>query len=169
MKGRVKVLVFAIPVMFAILIGVITTLSLPVFTLGPERISIYDTSYEVPDFKVDDVRVKYFDADELTVWFYISGGNGERDLRFEFICRDSDGDLMYANSTGSIMVETAGYSFGDPDYQTNSTSLSSGDLVLGVLEWSDVPSGDQRIKSVIDLDGIAVDTESFHIELRQIN
>jgi len=173
MKGRTKVLFIAIPVLFAILVGVITTLSLPIFTLGPEQISIYDTTYENPDFTVFDVRVKYYDADELTVWFYITGGDAQEDLRFEFICLDSNKDFIYSGSnSGNVTVETAGYSSGDPEYSSNSTTLYSGTpgtLVIGVLEWVDVPAGNQRIKAVIDLPGIAVDTESFHIELRQIN
>jgi len=173
MKRRHKILLVAIPVFFAFLIGAITTLSLPLFTLEPEQISRYVTTYNDPDFTVYDVRVKYYDADELTVWFYLTVEDGSEDLRFEFICLDSSKDFIYSGSnSGDVVIETAGYSSGDPEYSSNSTTLYSGtpgSLVIGVLEWIDVPAGNQRIKAVIDLPGIAVDTESFHIELRQIN
>lgn len=163
MMKRRKILLIVVPLVLAIVVGVITTLSLPFNTLDPERISIYSTTYEVPDFKVDDVRVKYFDADELTVWFYISGNETGKDLLFEFICRDANGDLIKAGEPGNITIEAVNYP------EINSTDLITGDLVMGILEWPDVPVGDQRIKAVIDLDGIAVETESFHIELRQLN
>ncbi len=162
MKRR-RILLIVVPVFLALVVGVITTLSLPFYSLGPERISIYDTSYEVPDFNVDDVRVKYFDADELTVWFYISGNKEGKDLRFEFICRNENGDLIEAGGNGNIVIEAVNYP------EVNSTDLITGDLVMGVLEWPDVPVGDLKIKAVIDLDWIAVETESFHIELRQLN
>ncbi|MCW4013013.1 MAG: hypothetical protein NWF07_08485 [Candidatus Bathyarchaeota archaeon] len=159
MNKGAKILIIAIPVL-VIIIGIVTTLSLPIFTLGPEEFSIYTTTYVSSDFSVDDIRVKYFDPDELSIWFYISGGDGAKDLRFEFICLDGSDDLIYSSTSGTMLVEAVGTTL------TNSTSISNGGLVSGVLTWSDVPSGDQAIKAVITLDNIVTDTESFHIELR---
>ena len=159
MRRRTKIIMVVIPVL-VIVIGIITTLSLPIFTLGPEEFSIYTTTYVSSDFSVDDIRVKYFDPDELSIWFYISGGDGAKDLRFEFICIDGSDDLIYSSTSGTMSVEAVGTTI------TNSTSISNGDLVSGALTWSDVPSGDQKIKAIITLDNIVTDTESFHIELR---
>jgi len=160
LNKRAKITIIVVPILIAIIVGVITTLSLPIFTLGPEEFSIYTTNYVSSDFSVDDIRVKYFDPDELTVWFYISGGNGAKDLRFEFICIDGSDNLIYSGTSGTMYVEAVGTAI------TNSTSISNGALVSGVLTWSDVPSGDQKIKAVITLEGIVTQTESFHIELR---
>ena len=159
--ARRNKLVIAVPAILAILVGVALTLSLPIFNLGPERFSIYTTDYVESDFSIDDLTVTYYDADELTVQFYISGGDGAKDLIFKFICRDSDDELIYSTSTGTMTLEAVG------SVITNSTSLDSGDLVIGELHWSDVPVGDQRIKAKITLDNIVLDTESFHIELHQ--
>ena len=161
MNKRYRVLLLIIPVLMAILIGVITTMSLPFFSLGPEPISIYTTTYTDSDFSIDDVKVKYYTSDELTVHFYISGGDGSRDLTFSFICRDSSDDPIFASTSGYLQIQGVGYT------PLNSTSLSIGDLVEGVLFWDDVPTGDQVIKAIITLDNIATDTESFSIELRQ--
>jgi len=161
MARRTKILAIAIPVAIVVVIGVVTTLSLPFFTLGPEPISIYQTTYTDSDFSIDDVKVKYYTSDELTVHFYISGGDGSMDLTFSFICRDPSDDHILASSSGTLQIQGVGYT------PLNSTSLSIGDLVEGVLIWDDVPTGDQAIKAIITLDNIATDTESFSIELRQ--
>ena len=158
---RTKILAIAIPVVIVVVVGIVTTLSLPFFTLGPEPISIYTTTYSDSDFSIDDVKVKYYASDELTVHFYISGGDGSRDLAFSFVCRDSSDDPIFASTSGSLQIQGVGYT------PLNLTSLSIGDLVEGVLHWGDVPTGDQAIKAIITLDNIATDTESFSIELRQ--
>ncbi len=161
MKRSTLVVLIVLPALFALLIGIITTLSLPVYTLGPEKFSVYKTQYSATDFSVDDLQVKYYTADELIVRFYISGGDGAKDLRFEFICRDNSGAHIYSATTGTMLVEAIG------DTATNSTSIGNGDLVIGVLHWNDVPAGNQQIKATISLQDIAADTYSFYIELRQ--
>ena len=162
MNRRTKVLLIALPVMFAIVIGIITTLSLPFYTLGPEKMSFYTTMNEASDFSVEDVTVKYYNPDELTVRFFITGGDGSEDLKFEFICRDINGDHIYASTSGTMKVDGIGSS------ATNSTTIQSSGLVIGILKWENVPSGDQTIKAVITLDDIVLDTESFFVELRNI-
>jgi len=161
MNTRTRNIIIAIPVLIITLISIITTLSLPFFTLGPEPISIYTTTYTDSDFSIDDVKVKYYTSDELTVNFYISGGDGSKDLTFSFICRDESDDPIYASTSGTLTIQGVGYT------PLNSTSLNIGDLVEGVLLWDDVPTGDQAIKAIITLNSIATDTESFSIELRQ--
>jgi hypothetical protein len=161
MRRRIKILAIAIPVAIVVVVGIVTTLSLPFFTLGPEPISIYTTTYTDSDFSIDDVKVKYYTSDELTVNFYISGGDGSKDLVFSFICRDASDDPIYTSTSGTLTIQGVGYT------PLNSTSLNIGDLVEGVLLWDDVPTGDQAIKAIISLDNIATDTESFSIELRQ--
>ncbi len=161
MKRRTRIVAIVIPAIIVIFVGIITTLSLPFFTLGPERISIYTTTYSDTDFSIDDVKVKYYASDELTVHFYVSGGDGSRDLTFSFICRDASDDHIFASTSGTLQIQAVGYT------SSNSISLSSGDLVEGILLWEDVPAGDQEIKAIIALDNIATDTESFNIELRQ--
>jgi hypothetical protein len=161
MKKRSQVVLIAIPVFLAIVVGVITTLSLPIFTLDPEKISLYDVNYESTDFNLEDISVKYYDEDKLVVRFYVSGGDGSKDLKLEFICRDEYTNHIYASSSGTIQMDAVG------DTLTNSTSIDSGDLVMGILIWTDIPSGTQQIKATIDLTDIVLDTESFFIDLRQ--
>ena len=161
MRRRIKILAIAIPVSIVVVIGIVTTLSLPFFTLGPEPISIYQTTYTDSDFSIDDLQVKYYTSDKLTVHFYISGGDGFKDLSFSFLCRDSNDDPIFASTSGTMQIQGIGHTL------PNSTSLNIGDLVEGVLLWEDVPAGDQEIKAIITLDNIATDTESFNIELRQ--
>ncbi len=159
MNKRTKVLVLAIP-MLAIVVGVITTLSLPTFTLT-EQLSLYDLTYEATSFVMDDIKVKYYDADELIVKFYLSGGDGVKDLSLEFICRDMSKDHINATASGTMYLEAVGAAV------TNSTTIHTGDLVVGVLHWDDVPSGNQVIKAVISLDNIVIDTESFFVDIRE--
>jgi len=161
MKKRHRILLFVIPIIFAILVGVITTMSLPFFSLGPEQISLYDVTYDSADFQVDGIKIRYYTRDELIIWFDVSGGDGAQDLTFEFICRDISNDHIYATSSGSMEINAVGYTI------TNSTSLAVDDLVKGVLYWPDVPSGVQKIKAVVSLTNIAQDTESFFIGLHQ--
>jgi len=161
MKKRSQVVLIAIPVFLAIVVGVITTLSLPIFTLDPEKISLYDVNYESTDFNLEDISVKYYDEDKLVVRFYVSGGDGSKDLKLEFICRDEYTNHIYASSSGAIQMDAVG------DTLTNSTSIDSGDLVMGILVWTDIPSGTQQIKATIELTNIVLDTESFFIDLRQ--
>jgi hypothetical protein len=161
MNRRKKTLLIVVPVFLVILIGVITTLSLPIFTLGPEKISLYDVTYESTDFTLEDISVKYYDRDELIIKFFISGGDGSKDLRFEFVCRDETDAHIYASTSGTMLLEAIGYAL------TNSTSIGSGDLVMGVLVWADIPSGTQQIRATVDLTDIVLDTESFFIDLRQ--
>ena len=156
-----KKLIIVIPVLLTITVGVITTLSLPIFTLGPERISIYTSEYQATDFTLIDIKVKYYEPDELEVRFYLSGGDGVKDLRFEFICRDTNDDHISSAGSGTMLVEAIG------DSVTNSTTISNGDLVKGILIWHDFPSGDQQIKATITLQDIVLETESFFIDLRQ--
>ena len=163
MNRRTKILLIAIPALFALVVGVITTLSLPMYTLGPEKLSFYTTSYEASDFSISDLRVKYYNADELTVRFFITGGTGSNDLKFEFICRDEFGDHIYASTPGTMTIDGVGSA------ATNSTSIQSSGLVIGVLKWNNVPSGAQTIKAIINLDDIVLDTESFFVELRDIS
>lgn len=160
MNKRSKLVLIIVPILFAVIIGVITTLSLPIFSFGPEKISIYSTSYVATDFTVDDVTIRYYTPDELTVYFHLSGGDDAQDLDFEFICRDASGDHIYSSANGTLLIQAVGYPI------SNSTSIGNGDLVTGVLTWSAVPSGSQKIKAVITLDNIAVDTESFYIGLK---
>ena len=158
---RPNKMMLIIPALIAVMIGVVSTLSLPLITLEPERFSVYKTQYSESDFDVNDVKVKYHTPGELTIHFYISGGDGFRDLTFSFICKDASDDHIFANTSGSLQIQGVGYT------PLNSTSLNNGDLVEGVLIWNDVPTGDQAIKAIITLDNIATDTESFRIELRQ--
>jgi hypothetical protein len=156
-----RILIIAFPAVVAIILGIITTVSLPINTLGPEKISLYTSTYQATDFSVDDLQVKYYNANELAVRFYISGGDGVKDLRFEFICRDESDVHIYSTTSGTMVVEAVGAGV------TNSTTIENGDLVGGVLHWNDVPAGNQQIKAIISLQNIAVDTYSFYIGLRQ--
>ena len=162
--NRTRTLIIAIPIMLAIGIGIITTFSLPLQTLEPEKISVYKVSATQSDFTFQEVTVKYYTEDELTVRFYFSGGDGQKDLKFEFICLDSNGDKVYSTSSqGTLSMQAAGYQ------PNNSTVLETGNLVKGVLRWPDVPSGAQQIKAVIQLKDIVPVTEQFFIELRDLS
>ncbi|MBN2334076.1 hypothetical protein JXL21_00855 [Candidatus Bathyarchaeota archaeon] len=162
--NRTRTLIIAIPVMLVIGIGIITTLSLPLQTLEPEKISVYRVSATQSDFTFQEVTVKYYTENELTVRFYLSGGDGQKDLRFEFICLDANGDKVYASSSqGTLSMQAVGYQ------PNNSTALDTGDLVKGVLKWPDVPSGAQQIRAVIQLEDIVPVTEQFFIELRNLS
>ena len=164
MQRRTKILFIAIPAFLAILIGLITTLSLPVNVLPPENIPSYTTvQYTSSIFTVNELDVKYYNPDELTLYLTISGGDGSQDLHVEFICRDVNEDHIYAGDSGSIYIEVIG------DSLTNTISINQNDLILGYIDWVDVPSGIQEIKATIDLTDIVLDTESFFVELRDIN
>ena len=122
--------------------------------------SFYTVTSEASDFSLDDITVKYYNPDVLTVRFHISGGDGVEDLKFEVVCRDISDDHIIASTSGTMDIDGIGSS------ATNSTTILSSDLVLGVLKWDNVPSGDQTIKAVINLDDIVLDTESFFVDLR---
>ena len=85
MKRRTMIFI-VLPALFAIIIGIVFTLSLPLYSIEPERFSVYRTQYSESDFSIDDVEVKYYTSDELIVHFYVSGGDGSNDLTFSFIC-----------------------------------------------------------------------------------
>ena len=57
MRRRTKVLLIALPAILAVVIGVITTFSLPIFTLGPERMSFYISTTAASDFAVNEITV----------------------------------------------------------------------------------------------------------------
>jgi hypothetical protein len=156
----------AVPVFLAIVIGVITTLSLPIFTLGPEQFSVYSTSYEESDFKITDIDVKYYTRDELTIYFDLSSQVDVDDLYFEFICRGSAGEFIETgnNETYDLVID---FISGTPNsILSNSEGTGQTGPVMGVFEL-DLDAGDYTIEAIISLEDIAVDTESFYIELKQ--
>ena len=129
MKGRIKVLFIAIPVVLVIIVGVITTLSLPIFTLGPEKISLYDVNYESSNFELNSMKIKYYEPDELIVKFYIDATASGKNLRFEFVCRDENAQHIEATTNGNISIVVTG----GPSYPL--IDISSGEEVMGVLQW----------------------------------
>jgi len=168
MKQRTRILMIAIPALLAILVGIITTLSLPMYTLGPEKLSLYSTSYDSSDFDLDEIKLEYYNKDELTIWFYLSCDTPEDYLYFKFICMNAAGEQLKAQTSGTVMIETAAYPSGAQYNSSGTINLSPGDTVMGVLELKgSLPEGNYKLKAVINLDNVVVDTDSFHVELRQ--
>jgi len=166
MRRRTKVLFIAIPAILAVLIGVITTLSLPSFSLGPERFSVYGTSYEESDFDVVDIDVKYYSEDELTIYFDLSSPVNVDYLYFEFICRNSDGDFIETGLGETYDLEMQ-FTSGTPnEIISNSGGTGLSGDVMGFLKL-DLDAGDYTIEAIISMDNIVVDTESFYVELKQ--
>jgi len=162
---RNQVILVIIPIALALGIGLYTTLSLPIYDLGPEKFTVYNIETSASDFVFDDLKIKYYEKDKLTIKFYIHGGDGSKDLRFEFICRDSSGDKLYSSSStaGSVTIQDEAGSV------SNTTTINNGDLVGSVLKWNDVPSGNQVIKAVIQLEDVVLDTWMFYVEMRNLS
>lgn len=162
MKRRKQILLISVPILLAVIIGVITTVSLPLISVGPEKVTHYTVSPVSSDFSFESLRVKYYDPDELMIWFDFSGGNGASDLRLEIVCRDESGNRIFASTSGTVTLEALDKTV------TNQTIIQEHGLVEGVLRWYDVPSGTQRVKIVFVLEDIVLDTENFFIELRNM-
>lgn len=162
---RNQVILVIIPIAIVIGMGLYTTLSLPIYDLGPEKFTVYNIDTSSSDFVFYELSVKYYEEDELTIKFNINGGDGVKDLRFEFICRDASGDKLYSSSSvaGSVTIQDESGSV------SNTTTINNGDLVGSVLEWYDVPSGNQVIKAVIELEDVALDTWKFYVAMRNLS
>jgi len=159
---RDVLLVIGIPLIFVLSLQFILALTIPQEQLE-EKLTVYDIDYTPSSFVILNVEIKYTNVDELQADFIITGGDGTKDLLFRVYCQDINHVRLISTGAGTVQLSSIGASY------TNYTSIEIGNEVGGSILWSNIPSGSQKIRLVVNLDNIYLDPWTFYAELTDNN